>query len=375
MFSRFGRAAVVVIAAGSAILGTSLGVGRSTGVGPVTASASNAGYSTGVSAAVAAKALNAEASRHAGRAARALTDVHFILNWLPNVEFSGLWMAQKFGWWARNGIKISYTPWSQSVHPEIDVPARGGDTFGFQAGAAIAIGRAQGEPITALYTDTQRSVFGLTVLSKSHITNLRQLKGKRVGYQSHELYVPQTMLACVGLKPSDWTAVPVGFNIVQLTAGRVDAYLTFVTNEPIGLNMQHIANYTFPAYKYCYHSYDDVLFTYNGLINSQPGLVRKVTSIVARAFRWAHNHPVPTAQYVTRTTFTAPPAKARQNFIQQRLEMQAFTPFSRDARGRFSGLMTTAYWRDNINTLFRYGLIKSRPNPATIYTNRFNPFR
>src|SRR5205085_11957953 len=117
-------------------------------------------------------------------------------------------------------------------------------------GAAIAIAAAQGEKITALYSDTQKSVFGLTVLNKSHITSLKQLKGKKIGYQSMELYVPQTMLSFAGLARTDWTPVPVGFNINQLTAGRVDAYLVFMTNEPIDLKLRHIPAHTFPAYKF-----------------------------------------------------------------------------------------------------------------------------
>jgi NitT/TauT family transport system substrate-binding protein len=370
---RFGRS-LIVAAVLAVILSAALGAGGvRTAARPLPASASFQPAQAGVSADVAARLLNAEAAKQKQRAG--MTNVHFILNWLPNVEFAGLWIAQKYGWWQQAGIHMTFTPWSLSVTPERDVPAQGGNTLGFQSGAAIAIARAKGEPITALYTDTQKSVFGLTVLKKSGITNLRQLKGKRVGYQSHELYVPETMLACVGLKPSDWIKVPVGFDIVQLTAGHVDAYLTFVTNEPISLDMQGIPQTTFPAYKYCFHSYDDVLFTYNGLINSNPALVRKVVSIVAKAYRWAHLHPVQTANYVTQTTFTAPKAKAAQNLRQQTLEIERFAPYSRDARGQFSGLMTTPQWRQLINTLFKYGLIKSRPAAGTIYTNQFNPYR
>jgi hypothetical protein len=66
---------------------------------------------------------------------------------------------------------------------------------------------------------------------------------------------------------------------------------------------------------------------------------------------------------------------AAQNLQQQKLEAQAFGPYSRDSKGRFSGLMSTSYWQDSINTLSKYHLITSKPNPATIYTNAFNPYR
>ena len=53
-----------------------------------------------------------------GKHARALTTVTFILNWLPNVEFDGLWMAQKFGWWQKAGLKLAFKPYANGVNPE-----------------------------------------------------------------------------------------------------------------------------------------------------------------------------------------------------------------------------------------------------------------
>jgi hypothetical protein len=57
------------------------------------------------------------------------------------------------------------------------------------------------------------------------------------------------------------------------------------------------------------------------------------------------------------------------------LESEAFTPFSRDPHGKFSGLMTASYWRDSVRTLAKYGLIKSKPSVSSLFTNRFNPSR
>jgi ABC-type nitrate/sulfonate/bicarbonate transport system substrate-binding protein len=307
--------------------------------------------------------------------AHALTSVHFFLNWLPNVEFSGLWVAQHFGWWKAAGIDMSYTGWSQSVVPETDVPQHSGNQFGFQSGAALGIARAQGVKDVALYTDTQKSVFGLTVLNKSHITSLKQLKGKKIGYQPHEIYVPEAMLASVGLQPQrDYKLVPVSFDISQLTSGAVDAYEVFLTNEPITLDMQHVPNHSFKASDYGFHFYDDVMFTTDGLAKSNPALVRKVTQIVARGFQWAHSHPALAAQITVAKYFPAGKGvSAQSNLTQQTLESQRFVPFSKDTRGQFSGRMTASYWRDSLNILLRYKLISHEPPVSSLFTNSFNP--
>src|SRR5947209_4152545 len=53
---------------------------------------------------------------------RALTDVTFILNWLPNVEFSGLWVAQKFHWWEKAGLSLHFKPYANRVNTGTGVP-------------------------------------------------------------------------------------------------------------------------------------------------------------------------------------------------------------------------------------------------------------
>ncbi len=307
--------------------------------------------------------------------ARSMTKIHFFLNWLPNVEFSGLWVAQHFGWWNAQGIDMTYTGWSPSVVPETDVPQHSGIQFGFQSGAALGIARAQGVKDVALYTDTQKSVFGLTVLNKSHITSLKQLKGKKIGYQPHEIYVPEAMLASVGLQAQrDYKLVPVSFDISQLTSGSVDAYEVFLTNEPITLDMQGIKNHSFKASEYGFHFYDDVMFTTDGLAKSNPALVRKVTAIVARGFKWAHAHPAQAAKITVDKYFPAGKGvTAQANATQQKLESQRFVPFSKDSHGQFSGRMSASYWQDSINTLFRYKLITHKPPVSSLFTNSFNP--
>ncbi|MGI8824575.1 MAG: ABC transporter substrate-binding protein [Chloroflexota bacterium] len=329
--------------------------------------------SAGVSAAAAAAALNSLSKRESG--SRSLTPVKFVLNWLPNVEFAGLWVAEQKGLWRKAGLRMSYTPYSQAVHPEEDVVNQGGNAFGFQSGAAVAIAVSRGIPIQALYSDTQKSVFGLTVMAGSKIKKLSDLRGKRVGYQPHELYVPETMLSSVGLKPADWRPVPVMFDINQLLSGRVDAFLTFVMNLPIQLKMQGIKVRTFPAAEYGFHFYDDVMFAPTSLIAHDSGLVRRVVTVVARGFEYAHTHVVPSARFTCQKYYTASPARSAANVKQQILELRAFGPYSKDRNGRFSGTMGTSTWQDSINILYKYGEISSRPNPATIYTNRFNPYR
>lgn len=323
---------------------------------------------------VAACSGNAWGAGSHGPAPKSLTKVYFILNWLPNVQFAGLWAAQEKGWWKQAGIQIGFRPWASGVAPETEVPERGGNTFGFQSGAAIAIARSQGVPIQGVYADVERSTFGLMVLANSPYHKLTDLKGKRIGYKSSEFYVPATMMACAGMSQSDWKPVQVSFDTSVLTQHQVDADPIFIVNEPIALKLQGVKTRVFPAADHCFHFYDIVMFTTNSLIKSNPGLVRRVTSVVARGYAWAHQHPDQAARLTVQHYFPAAKGtSASMNLKQQILESRAFTPFSKDPHGRFSGLMTAGYWRDSLKTLSKYGLIKKKSSVSSLFTNRFNP--
>jgi len=349
-----------------------IGAGALT-IQPATASnqSSSPNYLTaGLSGTIAAHLLNSMPHH----STRAMTGVHFILHWVSNVEFAGLWAAQANGWWQKAGIAMTYKAWAPGVAPETDVPVYHGNAFGYQSSAALIIARSRGVPIRAVYTDTQKSVFALIVLKKSGIRTLADLRGKRVGYQADELYVPETMMSCGGLRDGQWKPVQIGFDTSQLTAGNVDAYLGFVINEPIAMGMQGIQTHVFPAANACYHFYDDVLFTTDSLIKSNPALVRRVVGVAARGWAWALTHPAATAQLTVRTYFPAAKGiSAAKNLRQQTLETRAFGPYARDARGRISGLMTASYWRDSIDTLARYKEVQTRPSVTSLFTNSFNP--
>src|SRR5689334_9818245 len=50
--------------------------------------------------------------------AQKLTTVSVQLNWLTNVEFSGLWVADHLGWFKKAGLKLKATGWSNGINPE-----------------------------------------------------------------------------------------------------------------------------------------------------------------------------------------------------------------------------------------------------------------
>jgi len=304
---------------------------------------------------------------HAARTA-APTSVSIALNWIKNVEFGGIWAAQKYGWWQQAGLNVTTRAYDYSTDPTVLVGA-GKYTFGFQDAASLIIARANGNvPVRAVWASLQKSAFAFITMPNSHITSVRDFKGKRIGYQVHQLYVLQTMLNSVGLNLSDVKLVPVQFDPNVLVVGRVDAYLAFITNEPIALSqVNHIKVNIIPASTYGYTFYGDVLFTTDAVIRSNPALVRKVVAVMDRGWRYALAHPDEMAHTVV-------PAydNTGDTVAQQAAEMRALGPLS-VASGEPIGSMGAARWQSGISLLLKYKQIHASIPADSVFTTQFLP--
>jgi NitT/TauT family transport system substrate-binding protein len=294
------------------------------------------------------------------------TTVTFYLNWITNVEFAGLWVAQAKGWWAQAGLTLSAKPYDFNNDPTVLVGA-GKYEFGFQDGASMIIGRAQGIPVKAIWCPDQISPFAFITMPNSGITTVKQFRGKRIGYQAHQRYVLETMLNHEGMTLADVKPVVVGFDPTLLVAGKVDAYLAFITNEPIDLALtKHLKVNIIPASKYGYNFYNDVLFTTDNMIKTNPALVRKVVSIVDRGWKWAIAHPTETARIVD-------PRWDNQDPLQQQIdEMHALIPLT-SAPGAPVGTMVAPHWQQDIALLLKYHQISHSIPASSVFTTQFLP--
>ena len=307
-------------------------------------------------------------------ASTSMSTANFDLNWLTNVEFSGLWVADQMGWFKKAGIAFHADPWNYTANP-VDLVVAGKYNFGFQDGASLDIARAQGAHVKAIWAGGQQSPFCFMTMPKSGITTVKDFKGKKIGYQSHELYVLQAMLAHEGMTLQDVHPIPVGFDPAVLTAGTVDAYLCFISNEPISLRQQGINVNVIPAYKYGYTFYSDVMFTTDDMIKNHPDVVRTVVQLVDKGWKYAVAHPDAVAALVVNHYFgPSKGAKGKLNLAQQVAELKALAPLSEGSAApstKYVGTFSAATWQKGIDLLLKYKIIKQSITPSSVFTNQF----
>src|SRR5215210_2926328 len=164
------------------------------------------------------------------------TKITVALDWYPNANHAGLFLARERGYFADEGLDVElYTPADPTV--VLQTVGAGKDTLGLSYQTDLLLARAQEVPVVSVAALVQQPLLGIMSLRSAGITRPRDLVGKTVGYPgipSQEAFLT-TMLEADGASRDDVELVDVGFSLVPaVLSGRVDAVMgAYWTHETI----------------------------------------------------------------------------------------------------------------------------------------------
>ena len=178
------------------------------------------------------------------------------LVWIKNVQFAGSFVAQARGYYTKFGVRpdlLAGGP-NTSVEP---IVASGKALVGISNPDTVASAVAAGAPLVIVATTYQRSPFTVMSPAAKPLSSPQALVGKRVGVPVASSALWQTFLKANKVDPASVDQVPVQFDPQPLVIGEVDAYMGFITDEAIILQLKGFATHTFLFEDFGYHLYGD----------------------------------------------------------------------------------------------------------------------
>lgn len=113
------------------------------------------------------------------RAANApLTKLTLALDWVPNTNHTGIYVALQKGWYKDAGIDLQILPYADGAIPDVLV-GEGKADLGISGEDGVATYRAAGQPVVSIAAIIQHNTSGFAYLKDSGITRPRDLTGKR----------------------------------------------------------------------------------------------------------------------------------------------------------------------------------------------------
>jgi NitT/TauT family transport system substrate-binding protein len=167
--------------------------------------------------------------------ARAQTDVTFFLTFVPNIQFSPLYVAIDKGYFADEGIALTI---QHGDEPDgVNLIAADQLKFGMISGEQVIQARANERPVVYVYEWFQEYPVGVVVAADSDITEVTDLTGRVLGIPgrfgaSYSGLI--ALLAANDMAEADVQLEPIGFNAPEVfCVGAVEASVVYINNEPL----------------------------------------------------------------------------------------------------------------------------------------------
>ncbi len=219
------------------------------------------------------------------------------LDWTPNTNHIGIYIALAKGWYKDAGLDVSVLPYSD-LNPDT-VVANGNADVGISFPANVVFSRAAGLDVVSIAAVLQHNVTELAVLDSSDIQRPRDLDGKTYAGFGLPYEVPsiRTVIQADGGTGDFKTATLSTAAYDALYNGRADFTEIFTTWEGIEAQLRGIKLRTFKYQDYGLPDYPSVVLeTTEKEVQNRPDVLRKFLSVTRRGYEYAAQHPDEAAQ-------------------------------------------------------------------------------
>ncbi|RDL30007.1 Uncharacterized protein BP5553_10634 [Venustampulla echinocandica] len=142
--------------------------------------------------------------------------ITFLMNWHATPYHAPVYLAQKMGFFADEGIKVALLE-PNDPSDVTEIIGSGKVDMGFKAMIHTLAAKARGFPVTSIGSLLDEPFTGVVYLKDSGITtDFRSLQGKKIGYVGEfgKIQIDE-LTKHYGMKPTDYEAIRCGMNVSQ----------------------------------------------------------------------------------------------------------------------------------------------------------------
>jgi len=217
-----------------------------------------------------------------------------VLDFVPNAVHSGIYAAQREGYYGDEGIDLTIRQPGESTDAPKLLQA-GRTDFAILDIHDLGIAREHGLDVVGTMPIVQRPLAAVIARGDSPVRRPRDLEGRSVGVTglpSDEAVVDSEVSADGG-DPARVDRVTIGFNAVSsLAAGKVDAATGFWNAEGVALRRQGVPTRIFKVNRYGAPPYPELVLTApRDTIDHDPELVDSIVAATTHGYEFVSEHP------------------------------------------------------------------------------------
>ena len=300
-------------------------------------------------------------------AATPVTRVNVQLGWIKNTEFAGLFVADKKGFFAQEGLEVNFISGGAGIDP-LSIVRTNPEFIGVVSSSGTLINAvSRGAPYVALAAFYQKHPNGFLVLADSPIQTYKDFEGRRIGVQPEGEFYLDVIAAIHGLDKSKMQVVRVGFDPTALLTGQIDAYMSWVVNQPYavekaGKKWRFLLLADNPGVQF----YAMLPFVTQQNYGRNRSVIERWLRASLRGWSYVLDHPDEAAELTVRYYLPGGDLDAEKWLLAQANPITV----SEDTKRYGLGWMDPHRWEAGIQTLLKYKQIERALNVDDVMTNR-----
>ncbi len=298
------------------------------------------------------------------------TPVRLMLDWVPNTNHTGIYVAEDKGYFAEAGLEVEIVQPGE-VYPEAAV-AGGAADFGISYQENVTLARAEGAPIVSIAAVLQHNTSGFASLSSRGIDGPAGFEGLRYGAYGSASEAPtlKALMESSGADFSKLEMVTTGFSdpLALLKEGQIDLAWIFygwqgLQAKQVGIDLDVVMMED--HYDVVPDYYTPVVIVGEATIADRPELVKAVVGALSRGYTYAAEHPVEAAEILLSAVPELDGTLVR--------ESQAWISGYYIAEASRWGEQKESVWQDYAQWMVENGVMKTPIDPRAAFTERFLP--
>ncbi len=298
------------------------------------------------------------------------TSVKLMLDWVPNTNHTGIFVADVKGYFEEAGLEVEIVQPGE-VYPEAAV-AGGAADFGVSFQESVTLARAEGAPIVSIAAVLQHNTSGFASLATKGVSGPADFEGLRYGAWGGPAEIPtiEALMECAGADFGKVEVVTTGFSdpLALLAQGQIDLVSIYygwqgIQAGQMGIDIDVVM---MEDYFDCVPDfYTPVVITSEATAANEPELVEALLRALSRGYTFAAENPDEAAEILLGAVPELDGKLVR--------ESQRWLSGYYIAEAARWGEQGESVWLDYSDWLVEHGVLANPVDSADAFTNRFLP--
>ena len=296
-----------------------------------------------------------------------LKEVTLILDYVPNTNHSGIYVAQKLGYFEEEGLKVNIIEPTDATSTTLVGVKQGEFGISYQEDVTYALTSEEPLPIKAIATVIQHNTSGFVSLKEANINSAKDFEGKvYAGWQApSEEAVIKAVMEKERADFSKLTMITADGSGFAALGKTVDFYWDFEGWATLKAKMEGYDLNYIPCYELDERLdyYTPVVIANTQVIEEDHETVQKFMNAMKKGYEYAINHVDETVEIMAEILpdYDIEFLKASQQFLSSQYSLDSDT----------WGLMKDEVWDNYTSFMYEAGLIDQKIEASEQYTNEF----